>query len=240
MGTEIEVPQQVIDLARGAEVRPIPGFPGYFATEDGRIISIARWPIILKSWRTTGGYQTVGLRGRKVKIHRLIAITFLGEPPVGQNVVRHLDDNNQNNHISNLKWGTYKDNSQDAVSNGKIPVGEQSYLAQLTEQDVIEIRKRLSAGEHAPSISDDFPVSKWGILDIKKGRRWKHLCNERIATNHLRGEGIGNSKLTESDVVEIRELLSEGKLTLKKIAELYNVSPGLIGFIKTGAIWSHV
>ena len=32
----------------------------------------------------------------------------------------HLDDNPKNNRVSNLKWGTQKDNVYDAISKGRL------------------------------------------------------------------------------------------------------------------------
>lgn len=34
----------------------------------------------------------------------------------------HLDDNPLNNKVSNLKWGTQKDNVRDAISKGRLKV----------------------------------------------------------------------------------------------------------------------
>lgn len=45
------------------------------------------------------------------KTHRLVAIAFLPNPN-NHPVVMHLDNNPLNNHISNLKWWTYKENTQ--------------------------------------------------------------------------------------------------------------------------------
>lgn len=33
-------------------------------------------------------------------------------------VVRHIDDNKLNNNINNLEWGTYSENTKDAIRNG--------------------------------------------------------------------------------------------------------------------------
>jgi hypothetical protein len=52
----------------------------------------------------------------KETISRLVAKAFIPNPD-NLPVVRHLDDNPDNNHVSNLAWGTQKDNMQDAIKN---------------------------------------------------------------------------------------------------------------------------
>jgi hypothetical protein len=55
----------------------------------------------------------------------------------------------------------------------------------------------------------------------------------------LKGEAIKQARLTESDVREIRRLLSKG-LTQSAIASRYGVSQTQISCIKLGKTWSHV
>lgn len=51
--------------------------------------------------------------------HRLVAFSFMKQPE-GKNIVNHIDGNRQNNHISNLEFVTYKENSEHAVRIGLI------------------------------------------------------------------------------------------------------------------------
>lgn len=44
------------------------------------------------------------------KVHQLIAEAFLGQKPFDDAVVMHLDDDSANNKVSNLRWGTQKEN----------------------------------------------------------------------------------------------------------------------------------
>lgn len=55
----------------------------------------------------------------------------------------------------------------------------------------------------------------------------------------LKGEELWNSKLTEENVREIRELLKQG-LTGVSIAKRFGVHPMQISSIKLGKIWRHV
>lgn len=56
----------------------------------------------------------------------------------------------------------------------------------------------------------------------------------RVACN---GEENGKSKLTEESVREIRELISDGVLRQRQIAEKYGVDQTVISKIKAGKLW---
>ncbi|WP_396168488.1 HNH endonuclease signature motif containing protein [Flavobacterium sp.] len=45
-----------------------------------------------------------------VRIHRIVATSFLGEPPTKEHVVDHIDTNKQNNRQENLRWLTRLEN----------------------------------------------------------------------------------------------------------------------------------
>lgn len=113
------------------EWRDVVGFEELFSvSSDGRVFS-KRSSKELKLHKNKRGYINVATRvGGKYgiaycfKVHRLVAEAFLEQPSaelveecaankVGKVIVRHLDGNKENNHYSNLAWGTYKDNMDD-------------------------------------------------------------------------------------------------------------------------------
>lgn len=58
------------------------------------------------------GYYIVGIKGRSRLIHRLVALAFLGEPPSeAHTIVDHIDSDPANNHHTNLRWATHKENA---------------------------------------------------------------------------------------------------------------------------------
>lgn len=62
--------------------------------------------------------------------------------------------------------------------------------------------------------------------------------NDKINRNRQKkGEQVSNSKLTEQDVVKIRE---NTKLTQKEMAELYGVSKSLIQQVLYKKWWKHI
>ncbi len=54
------------------------------------------------------------------------------------------------------------------------------------------------------------------------------------------GENNPNSILIIQDVIQIKLLLKNKKLTLQEIADIFNVSKSTISHIKTGLSWSHI
>ena len=90
--------------------KPLKKFPSYNVSSDGRIMNV-KTQRILKTFINEKGYQTVCLRKNNkqytVRVHKLIAETFLGEHP-GMDI-RHKDRNRSNNHVNNLEWCTRKE-----------------------------------------------------------------------------------------------------------------------------------
>lgn len=108
----------------------IPGYEGTYEVSDegqvrrlpGRYSPLGR---ILKLIQRNG-YTVVNLsQGNAISshyVHRLMADAFdiPGEGPF----VRHVDDNRDNNALSNLMRGTPLDNTRDAIDNGRfVPMG---------------------------------------------------------------------------------------------------------------------
>ena len=54
----------------------------------------------------------------KYRLHVIVMQTFHGLPPLGH-IVCHWDDNPKNNQLTNLRYGTQKDNIADRMRNRK-------------------------------------------------------------------------------------------------------------------------
>lgn len=95
------------------QMRAVPSFPGYFASEEGFIY---RNGVRLKCSESTGGYLqlTVWFNGKSkcTSPHRMTCEAFHGPCPPGHEC-RHLDGTRKNNIPSNLQWATRRENLSD-------------------------------------------------------------------------------------------------------------------------------
>lgn len=104
----------------------------YDITHDGRVFSVDT------NWRGYGrremqqtlnasGYPSVrvlvnGSR-KRIAVHALVAKTHLGPQPFVGAQIRHIDGNKNNNHVSNLAWGSAKENADDRERHGRTSRG---------------------------------------------------------------------------------------------------------------------
>ncbi|MEM7590473.1 MAG: HNH endonuclease, partial [Cyanobacteria bacterium P01_A01_bin.83] len=57
---------------------------------------------------------------------------------------------------------------------------------------------------------------------------------------NTKGQNNGFAKLTEAEVIQIKRLLSDGKLTQKTIGSQFNISQSTVKSIKSGRRWSYL
>jgi hypothetical protein len=104
----------------------------YFVTRDGRVLSNARGEMHeMAQHPDKDGYPCVLLSdgtGRRVKyrVHRAVIETFVGPMPRPGMEVRHLDGVKPNNDVSNLAWGTQRDNADDRERHGRTARGQRN------------------------------------------------------------------------------------------------------------------
>jgi len=148
-------------------VRPIQGYPKFFIRYDGEVFSMAGGNGIIRRRYNLSkdGYRRMSLtqNGDTLRIHREVLKAFDRLPEQGE-LCRHLDGNPQNNHISNLKWGTPKENSMDCIRHGRNTfqkmIGEGSPAAKFTDEEVAEIREWRKEGLKYKQIMELYSISK--------------------------------------------------------------------------------
>jgi hypothetical protein len=90
-------------------------------------------------------------------------------------VCRHFDGNQANNHVSNLVWGTPRENQNDRIRHGTSNLGERHGLSRLKADDVLAIRARAANGESQVDIAKDFFTRQSNISKIVLRQAWKHI-----------------------------------------------------------------
>lgn len=118
--------------------RAIPGYPGYEASDEGNVRSLDRTTVskagvsrlfrgkVLRLQDLTGrGYLYAGLwlngKLKYERVNRLVLLAFVGTPSSPDLQALHDNDVKGDNRLSNLRWGTGTENSQDAIRNGIHP-----------------------------------------------------------------------------------------------------------------------
>ena len=119
------------------------------------------------------GYGAFSIKSRMLRSHRLSA-AMAGIDIEGL-VVCHQCDNPVCVNPAHLFSGTQADNLRDMNVKDRNAKGSSHGASKLTEEDVVEIKERLRAGETQESIGEDFGVGSRAISLINRGKRWKHV-----------------------------------------------------------------
>lgn len=162
------------------EWRPVPGYEGAYEVSDrGRVRSLPRKieqrskeggaylrslpGVVLRPGRMPSGHLSVALgRGNSRCVHALVLLAFVGPAPA-KHEVRHLDGDESNNHLSNLRYGTRSCNGRDK----KWHKGAKTY--KLSPADVAGIKEGIRDGASGAGAAKRYGVSESTISAIKHG-----------------------------------------------------------------------
>lgn len=178
-----------------ANAKPVSGYPMYYVSPDGYVISTwLKKPFVMSPGNNGAGYLYVFLRdgkgGRKRKyLHHIVAEEFVDKPE-GTSQINHRDGDKANNAASNLEWVTPKENIAHAIRTGLwnqycgIPGKKVRVIDRYTGEIVIY-----------PSLNE---CAKQ--IDYDRGNLWhsiqRHgiICNGRYCVEYVEPETLNNDR----------------------------------------------
>lgn len=117
-----------------------------------------------------------GTRCKNLLVHRLVANAFIPNPH-NKPQIDHIDANTLNNHVSNLRWCTSKENMNNPITRKKM-------------SDIMKIKH--SQKYYNPILKKNNKLSK-AILQIKDGI----VINEYPSMSEAQRAGFSQSKISE-------------------------------------------
>ena len=157
------------------EWRNVVGFEGIYQVSNfGRIRSVKTGKIKKQTIDKISNRPYLSLwrenKSTLCRPHKLVMEAFVSVRPEGMECC-HNDGNPQNNHWSNLRWDTPKNNHADKIKHGTTNRGEQCGTAKLTLEQVRAIRQDTRLQR---IIAAEYGVRDNTISRIKSFKRWAH------------------------------------------------------------------
>lgn len=158
--------------------RTIEEFPAYEISDAAFCRSKRRPGHLLKPTIRDGYPAYILHKDNKAKrrfAHRLTAIAFIPNPD-NLPVVAHIDGDPFNNHVSNLRWSSHKQNSADREAHGRTMRGQDHHMSHLTSDQVIAIRAAYAEYQiTCAELANQYGVHESTIAKIVNHTSWTHL-----------------------------------------------------------------
>ena len=156
-------------------MKPCPSYPGYAATEDGRIFKIERTfkfdkkvPYEMKQRADKDGYMLVG----GFKVHRMVADAFI-QNPEGKPQVAHNNGVRDDNRADNLRWATVAENHADKRVHGTQAFGSRHPRAKLSTGQLVFVKGLAAAGFSHTELAPFFGISREGLSRALRGATYQ-------------------------------------------------------------------
>ena len=140
----------------------------YEASNEGRVRRKGKIDCLKINCKSTGNYGRVNI-GKTMVVHKIVALTFLGDRPNGMDI-NHIDGNKKNNHVDNLEFVTRSENCRQACNEQELRdmKGTNHNKTKLSPDDIRTIKNRIANREKQVDIAKDYGVHKTTIAQIKR------------------------------------------------------------------------
>lgn len=220
--------------------KTIDEFPIYEVSCSARVRNIKTKKIL--SVQKSSAYPRVSLvtkekpKGITNYIHRLVAKAFI---PNLENkpTVDHIDGNKYNNHVSNLRWATYKEQNKNIrfvkTKSHKIPIQRlDPKTKEVIEQyeSVIKacewiLSEKLSKTTNTHTITSHLRSVATGKRKTAYGYTWKYTV-----------DGDCNEEEIWKDIIDYYQISNFARIKNKKTGKIFKGSKHISGYIRTNLI----
>jgi len=172
--------------------KPIPGSEGFYSVSS--LGCVRSEPIqtsqlgrqrgrILRVCPDNKGYlqfrmSLPGSRCKTMKVHRAVALAFLGARPAGFQI-NHKSGDKRDNSVGNLEYVTCRENIRHGwrtgLYSGDHARGERNVTAKLTADQVRQIRA-MSSTTSLAEVARRYGITMQNVWQIVKRRTWKHVA----------------------------------------------------------------
>lgn len=195
--------------------KSVPSFKDVEASDTG---NVRRSGIELKQSNRVRNYRCVNIDGKRILVHRLVLLAFIGMPKEGEECL-HLNDDPTDNRLENLRWGSHKENMMMSRGRNHAHHGEDNGHSKLTASAVNEIRvaflQKTNFHWGRGRLAKKFGVSPQQILRVAKhlpGGGWRDQKGENMF--HQQGDIlIEPAKIPTGTKDKPGNVLAEGEVT---------------------------
>jgi hypothetical protein len=153
----------------------IPNINGYKINKKGDIYSTKTNKILKQS--ICNGYKFVSKDGKKLTVHRLVALTFL--PRIeGKDIVNHINCDKLDNRLENLEWVTQKENT--SAHNKQIHHPKRVIQLDMNDNIIATFESLKEAGKAIGKTPSAISKAVLQINESAGGFKWKYADDDNV------------------------------------------------------------